>query len=134
VVGGDGRSREDGARLTGSRAGVAEMARCAWPAARRWQCAGAAARGPAAWGRCAGLVGRGGGGAWPEGAGAAARGPAAWGRREGRRRGCAAAGAAQCAARGGRYRVSEEKKRKMAGVLFSGFAECQTAGTRQRIF
>jgi hypothetical protein len=48
VVGGYGRSGEDGARLTGSRAGVAEMARRAWKAARGWQCVGAAARGLAA--------------------------------------------------------------------------------------
>jgi hypothetical protein len=44
VVGGDGWSGEDGARLTGSRAGVAEMAQRAWPAARGWQCIGAAVR------------------------------------------------------------------------------------------
>jgi hypothetical protein len=61
VVGGYGRSGEDGARLTGSRAGVAEMARRAWKAARGWQCAGAAALGLAAWGRRAGLAGRGDG-------------------------------------------------------------------------
>jgi hypothetical protein len=76
VVGGYGRSGEDGARLTGSRAGVAEMARRAWKAARGWQCAGAAAR----W-----AGGARGWRAWLEGAGAAARGSTAWGRREGRR-------------------------------------------------
>jgi hypothetical protein len=27
-----------------------------------------------------------------------------------------------------------EEERKTTGVLFSGFAECQIAGTRQRIF
>jgi hypothetical protein len=78
VVGGDGRSEEDGARMTGSRAGVAEMAQRVWPAARGWQCAGAVARGPAAWGRRAGLAKRGGG----------TRGRRAQGRRRaGRRRG-----------------------------------------------
>ena len=96
MVGGDGRSGEDGTRLMGSRAGVAEMARRARPAARGWQCAGAAALGLAAWGRRAGLAGRGaarvaggrrGGSVWADSVGAT-RGPAA--------------GAAQCAVRGGR--------------------------------
>jgi hypothetical protein len=51
VVGGDDRSGEDGARLTGSRAGVAEMARRAGAAAHGRQGTGAAARGAAAWWR-----------------------------------------------------------------------------------
>jgi hypothetical protein len=63
--------------------------------------------------------GRRGGGARGGGVGAA-RGPAAGP--------CCGEGGA------GRQRVSEEKKRKTAGVLFSGFAECQIEGTRQRIF
>ena len=96
MVGGYGRSGEDGARLTGSRAGVSEMARCAWPAARGWQGAGrrrVARRcggGALGW-RGAGMArvagGRRGGSAWVDSMGAT-RGPAV--------------GAAQCAARGGR--------------------------------
>jgi hypothetical protein len=53
----------------------------------------------------------------------AARGPAA---------GPCCGGAGRSAAVGDRVR--EEKKRKTAGVIFTGFAECQIASTRQRIF
>jgi hypothetical protein len=78
VVGGDDRSGEDGARLTGSRAGVAEMARRA----------GATAHGASrAWGRRAWPAARG-----RQGTGAAARGAAAWWRGTGWRRGSAASG------------------------------------------
>jgi hypothetical protein len=96
VVGGYGRSGEDSARLTGSRAGVAEMARRAWKAARGWQCAGAAALSLAAWGQRARLAGAG-----TARVAGGRRGGSAWADRVGATRG-PAAGAAQCAARGGR--------------------------------
>jgi hypothetical protein len=81
VVGGDGRSGEDGVRLTGSRAGVAEMARRAWAAAR-----GGGARRRLR--RRAGLAARGGSARGRQRASGMAQGR----RRVGRRRGRAAAG------------------------------------------
>jgi hypothetical protein len=74
-------------------------------------------RGPAAWGRGAALGGVGAAGSGP----AARSGPAAsWrpGRGVGREKG----------------NERKEEGRKTTGVLFNGFAECQIAGTRQRIF
>jgi hypothetical protein len=83
VVGGDGRSGEDGASLTVSMAGVAEMARQGWR--RR-------------------VAVRRGGGARPGGVGATRWAGGAWGRRaQGRRAGLAGrvAGARAGRRRGG---------------------------------
>jgi hypothetical protein len=86
-----------------------------------------------------------GGDAWPDSLGAA-RGPTAWGRRaglafhgDGGRRGGARGRRRRGGARWWRRAVEieserREEERKMTSVLFSGFAECQIAGTQKRIF
>jgi hypothetical protein len=89
-------------------------------------------------GWAAALGGSVGGGAWRHGGGGARPGGVGAGRGARRRGGgVGAAGSGPAAwARVRREKGSErrEEERKTTGVLFNGFAECQIAGTRQRIF
>jgi hypothetical protein len=70
----------------------------------------------------------------PAALGGSAQGRRAWPAAQGRR--AVAGGAGEARDRREKKRGSErrEEERKTTGVLFSGFAECQIAGTRQRIF